>query len=1756
MKHTSVVGLARLLATAEARSFFRSHNLGQHLVTAVDQLVNPKLSAVSKGSAIGNTYGGRSQSLGAGASSASAAAAGAGGGGSWDLHLAFGLATLVYVLLLDGTRPNLDLIATPVIHMLLRMIAHGNAELLSLDPLLRALVTSGGKSSGSAASVVGGDSANSAKLGNLARQPSMPASTSSGVSTGTIAGNGNGLIDLLQPYVGGPAPASNAGAGAAPPAAVATKQSKPAASAAAASGGAFDFDDDSPATSAPVPISKHSSKSLGSGASAATASSRSVAAPGGAHQASHLPLHSHQQPHYPHIPGRLRPPTTAQGRVLPQDLALYLLHRCTNLAADEHEPDVSAGNNGSKTDGSSASSFSSASTSVESHDGGGGTRGKSASNRTAGFAQLQQQAQAQQQPEQTAAAMEATERALAQHMSLARDAVRSACNGKGLHVLAAVTTDAARSSREMAASVSPSSSASSASSAAAQSGLPNPAAIAHLAKSNPQLAACASLGIAPRYVLPLMRLRLCLTVLEEVSFLSGDNTAALAQCTSIASVLVRSADESSPTSSSKAAGVPVVAERCSLVSVLLCIVDWSLVFLEGRGYNFVASNDSDGGGSAAAAGSSRAVGSGSGAGSSGNSSGRAGKQAGAGAASAPSSSAAALSSSQQFAFAAHINGEHPVMDALQGALRVLINLTNHYMPGCRAVDIAHNAAPLPSTAPTSSAAASAFPSTSAAAPSAPSTLAMRQGILHFSPDAWGLGAVIRVAAAFGSHAKHPAGASPARKRKEQEKDGNTGSSASTNSADSSKASLAASRQNIAHFDALVLALGLLANCLEHDAGARQALMRMSVDSSACSLADASLLPHLSPSSSASGTAAASADDAAVVPVLSFFSSLFVSRFQKLDLHPKDHQMQQQQQQAQSLSGGNGDPTPTTASLPASSNGSGQRMAQDGHDNDDDGATDPTANGKSAPTSPAGLGMDGTGAAPNAAQQQRKPALAHSAPAADGASSVAAAGGNEVTFDADDVVVASYLALLLGCAIRDRAEAQSVVLRAVGCLLLASDHSGGYGYPDLTATTPATVSAGGTLVAVPSHVRTAATSSISLAMRALVALQNATGVLNEETLQHVQAVQDLLDAIDNGTAGAIAATGTASGSQYALDAGTDSDDDTDDTAHPTPVTASNIAANSRSAARSAPAAALSVRSAPASSIAHSSHRDQPQGGGGGTGVSIAAASSISNGWNDLSISGSGTGAAAADGNLGSSVGTGPASAATAAASDAAGAGAKPRSVYGASSWRQKSKSMPALPASSTAASAPAATSSAPAASASSSKAGPPNATDEAVASQRGGSLGGGKRGRSATSSAASSAAASEAEDADSDHATAARPSKRIQPPMIPHASSVSAASAAAMPVAAALPSRSLGSASWASDDENDRDSDGSRSPEPLQIRSTVAASAAAARSSVASSAGAGAGARPSGITNGAASAASASSSAAAADSGAASVTSTSSSSALNRRSASMPVPKVYGGAASSVSAAGGAVGGSRASGVGGSAYASAASSRLAGSSSAASGRALAQVHLSPPSSQGSGGTSVGLSPARGSLPPHMAASSSASLRSAGAGGSPQGRSSSIGSPSNSLSRGPSPLRPGPPGATSASRYGAGGSGAAVTSLAQSGSLAGVLGGGSSRAKSMATVAGMVNRAAASSDGGISGGAGADTLNGRSSSSSSVSERGHPVPQVSSSASAAAASSNHAGTGQSLPRAAAVEGAGDKPAAVRGNTQLAFASSQGSDFDFDA
>jgi hypothetical protein len=83
----SLVALSKILMESSARRIFRSHGLASNLVTATKSIL---FSSSSE-----------------------------------ELELLFGICTLLFQLFSDGVRPNLDLVAEPVIHLVLRALVFG-----------------------------------------------------------------------------------------------------------------------------------------------------------------------------------------------------------------------------------------------------------------------------------------------------------------------------------------------------------------------------------------------------------------------------------------------------------------------------------------------------------------------------------------------------------------------------------------------------------------------------------------------------------------------------------------------------------------------------------------------------------------------------------------------------------------------------------------------------------------------------------------------------------------------------------------------------------------------------------------------------------------------------------------------------------------------------------------------------------------------------------------------------------------------------------------------------------------------------------------------------------------------------------------------------------------------------------------------------------------------------------------------------------------------------------------------------------------------------------------------------------------------------------------------------------------------------------------------------------------------------------------------------------------------------------------------
>ena len=216
-------------------------------------------------------------------------------------------------------------------------------------------------------------------------------------------------------------------------------------------------------------------------------------------------------------PARLLPARSFAGIVAPTDLGLYLLVRICMLT----EGGVSAETESSAERSSSAS------------------------------------ADAHIAPKDKLSGGETSEMDLMTHSTTARNALRSAADGRGLELLVLIAADAARALGTMATTP-----------------LPPAASAALLASVRDSVTAAALVhGIAPRFTHSLARLRIVLAVLEDASFLSDENTSELA----VSSVPLNVCMPDS--SSGGGASASVSATRRSFIAVLLSIVDWSTAWL-------------------------------------------------------------------------------------------------------------------------------------------------------------------------------------------------------------------------------------------------------------------------------------------------------------------------------------------------------------------------------------------------------------------------------------------------------------------------------------------------------------------------------------------------------------------------------------------------------------------------------------------------------------------------------------------------------------------------------------------------------------------------------------------------------------------------------------------------------------------------------------------------------------------------------------------------------------------------------------------------------------------------------------------------------------------------------------------------------------------------------------------------------------------------------------------------------------------------
>ncbi len=226
-------------------------------------------------------------------------------------------------------------------------------------------------------------------------------------------------------------------------------------------------------------------------------------------------------------PARLLPARSFAGIVAPADLALYLLVRICMLT----EGGASAETESSADRSSSAASADAHIAPKDKLSGGGGG--------------------------------ETSEMDLMTHSTTARNALRSAADGRGLELLVLIAADAARALGTMATTP-----------------LPPAASAALLASVRDSVTAAALVhGIAPRFTHSLARLRIVLAVLEDASFLSDENTAELAVASVPLSVCMPDSSGGSGSGGGGSGSASVLATRRSFIAVLLSVVEWSTAWL-------------------------------------------------------------------------------------------------------------------------------------------------------------------------------------------------------------------------------------------------------------------------------------------------------------------------------------------------------------------------------------------------------------------------------------------------------------------------------------------------------------------------------------------------------------------------------------------------------------------------------------------------------------------------------------------------------------------------------------------------------------------------------------------------------------------------------------------------------------------------------------------------------------------------------------------------------------------------------------------------------------------------------------------------------------------------------------------------------------------------------------------------------------------------------------------------------------------------
>jgi len=321
--------------------------------------------------------------------------------------------------------------------------------------------------------------------------------------------------------------------------------------------------------------------------------------------------------------------------------------------------------------------------------------------------------------------------------------------------------------------------------------------------------------------------------------------------------------------------------------------------------------------------------------------------------------------------------ELQLADLIHGCLRVLVNLTNRQAKGCSAILAANR--PFDDSNMLSSSSSSSLSSSSSSLPSLSSSTTSHKSITSTS---WGISSIFRVITSF--------------------------SSLNTSSDDLVEKS---------NFDSLVLAIGVLANCVEYEPSARESLLRISIEGGLSGLAG-----------EAKGGRA---------PAIKFLCSLFFTRFKRLGLRSE---------------------------LPSSSSSS---------------SSSPSSSSSSTT-------ITTTTTTSSLVKATNEEHLDDSENAA---------------LNPDDVVVSSYLSLLLGCAMRDNNQVQDTVCSTLGPLLSTStSQSTKHPLPSSS------------IVDKKSHV-IMTIEALSLSLKAFIALQTATGTLTEETIHHVQTVQeDVFDVI--------------------------------------------------------------------------------------------------------------------------------------------------------------------------------------------------------------------------------------------------------------------------------------------------------------------------------------------------------------------------------------------------------------------------------------------------------------------------------------------------------------------------------------------------------------------------------------------------------------------------------------------------------------------